>query len=1089
MFNLILIVMRKNYQWFKMLSVKLMILLFGLSCAYGQNYEKMYLVGEHLSNFSITEMCCGGEGYVVAGTKKEKGNHPKDILITAMDDQGNPVWNKIVDNDLHERVFHIEAVSEGYALTGFIRGPQPSFNRLFFILLDPSGNVLINHIFHDPNQPSWQLQGAHVLEVQNGGGYLVTGYYKEYGIALTSPKSVQVLRLDATGNLIWGRLYDSPDDGRADFDMGAFAMELEEGFYITGSANVDKGGGLTTQGVLSLLIDFSGNIVWDNNFALDAGTDFERDADLGTSAIYDENERLIVVSANTTESTNFYLTKVDPATGTVVNQRHFDVSDDFTPSYYLGQNVDDQYVVSGMIKSTPVRYDCSGNPTVYASVPYIVEITPDLNTVTANVKYPMYAPSFSTDDGSVFHSHFGGPANLERPLITTPEMAFTHRDQNRTVLLGYREDGPAGKYDLQFISNQSPAYEWCEMEGMDIEILSTKPLYGRQMNDTPFDELEMQEGNPAMEVEAPTLECSTSLPSGSGQFPIVQTSTAGSEVKGPRLHASDRNLVVKNGYTYAIGQFTGSMNNPSLSSTATDHRPWVAKYDPNGNLLWGRKADGTTGYNSSITGIDVDANNNVYVSGYFTTGTLLFDGDPNPPMTSGVTLGNGGWSSYVIKYDANGSFQWRALMIKDTNVFGSAALISDLVVGDDGNIYVTGTTVRDVKFYTGNYVPDPIMGGASSLTTTPAHVFHAFIAKYDPGNGQLVFFESENTALTGDMSNFFSRAIQVDPSGSIYLGGDKFDGTLIISYPFVLKANASGIVTGTTANAATAEALLLTMTLDGDYLYVGGSVVSSLNFAGCTVSGLDHDGWFARVHKNTLACSGLNTVVDGTSGYQSALVTDIEVHSNGDAYVLGYSSGDTTSFSNGGSVSLIGNQDLFLAKYNTALTSSAWQQNFGGSGTSAYTGTIVEDDVNCGSFITGFFTGGTVDLGVSSGIISAPTGTYDHFVARIDELGASYKTAGDPSGGVRDEEGRQRELLAGEDAFAIYPNPASTWFLLEGLRKGDQVDLLNGSGSLISSFEAEGEELKLERRALASGLYMIKVTRGEETIMKKLMLQ
>lgn len=1064
----------KKFQW-KWHGAVAFMLTVGLHFSYGQNYEKMHLVGEHLSNFSITEMCCGDEGYVAAGTRGQN----QDVLIIAMDDQGNPVWSETLDNDVVERAAHIETVSEGYALTGFTRA-SGGFNRVFFVLLDASGAVQISKMYFDPNQPNWQLQGAHVLEVQNGDGYLITGYYKEYGVALTSQKSVMVLRLDPAGNLMWGKLYDSPDDGRADFDMGAFGMETERGFYITGSANVEKDRGLSTQGVLNMFIDFNGNIVWNNNFALDPGTDFTDNSDLGTSALYSKDEGAIVLSANTTLTTNFYLTKVDPASGALLNQRSYVVDLDYTPSYYLGQNERGDFVVAGMLESTPVRYDCNGTPTVYSAVPYITEISNDLSTVWASKKHPMYAPSFSTDDGSVFHSHFGGPANLKRPLITTPEMAYTHKDGDRTVWLGYREDGPAGKYDLQFMSSQSPDYEWCVTEDMSVDVEETDPIYGKDMDPTDFSDLDQVQGDQETLREGLTLDCSTSIASGSGQFPIVQTSTSGSSVRGTRGYQSDRNIVVKDGYSYVIGQFTGSMNNPSLSSTSSDARPWLAKYDPNGNLIWGKKADGTTGYNNGISSVSVDDANNVYVTGHFTNGNLTFDGDPYPAMTSGVTLGNGGWSAYVIKYDANGVFQWRAMMLPDLSVFGSSALASDLVVGDDGYLYVTGITTESVEFYTNNYSPDPIMGGSSSVSTTPAHLFHAFVAKYDPANGQLVFFESEST-VTANFSNFHSRTIQVDPSGSIYLGGDKFDGTLIINYPMLVKTNASGIVTGVTSNSATATATMYTMTLHGGHLYVGGWLESSLNFAGCSVSGLDHDGWFARIDKNTLGCSSLNTVTDGTAGYISAFVSDIEVHGNGDVYVLGHYSGSTANFTNGGSLSLTGNQDLFLAKYNTALSASSWEQNFGGSGTSVTTGTIVEDDINCGSFITGSFTGGTVDLGPSSGVISAPTGVDDHFVARIDALGASYKTGGSAVGSA--EEGLESAVVE------VYPNPASGIFYLEGIQLGDQVEVFNTNGSLMRTAEVKTQEnLGIKCEHWPAGLYLIRVVRGEKVVQKKILL-
>ncbi len=1058
-----------------------LLLLSGLSFIQAQYDDKMFLFGDNLRNYSITERCCGEEGYVVAGTHLSPGYQSHDIVVTAMDNVGNPAWSVIIDNDQFERVFHIEAVADGYALTGFVRGTPPAVSRTFFILLDNNGVVTQSKFYNDVARPNWSMRGMHVLEVSSGDGYLLTGYLSEGGFQLTIPKLIKVMRLDQSGNVLWSQVYDTPDDRNSDFDMGAFALETDDGFYVTGSVNMDKGGN-TNQGVLSMMIDHGGNLMWDNNFAIEPGSDIETQADLGTSALFDESENVIVVSANSTlGNNNFYITKIDPSSGSIVDQRAYDCSEEATPSYYIGQNEDGNYIVAGMIEYTPTRFDCAGDPEVYSTVPYIVEVTQDLNTVIASQKFLTHAPTFSGDDGSVYASHFGGPMNLHRPVIATPEMAYTHPFENKTVILGYREDGPQGKYDLQFISNSSPSYDWCLTDEFGVDPYNPQVLEASAVSEDPQD-VDVDKGKDAIEQEVATLECSNSFPSGSGSFPIVQTSNSGSSVLGQAI--GEQGLVVHNGYSYVAGQFNSSMNNPGLSSSSTNNRPWLAKYDPNGNLVWGKKGDGTTGYNNYASSVEVDDQGDVYLGGFFTTGTLKFDGDPYPAMTSGETVENGGWSSYIIKYDGAGNFQWRAMMLKDVNVFGAAILLGDIEMGDDGYLYVTGLTLHDVDFVNNNS-PDPFNGG-STYTTTPAHIGHAYIAKYDPANGQLVYFESEPSTISGTMANFFPRAIEVAPSATnIYLGGENLAGSSSNFEPYIVKANSSGIALSSVQGTSSDDALILTMELDGSSLYVGGTAIDDITFpSGCVSSGLSNDGWFAKFN-TSLGCVSssppIKLLSDNSGGYLSGSVTGISV-SNNDVYVYGSAGGTSISLSGGGSLSTIGSKDLVVAKYNSSLSSAAWETNFGGASTTANSRAIVEDDINCGSFISGSFSGGSLDLGVSSGIISAPTGNSDHFIARVDDAGATYKT--NPGTSSTTTAG---SLEAGD--FTIYPNPAGSVFYVDGLSAGEEVSLWDSSGNLIRQYTATSARLEIERGELATGLYLIRVNGEFQQNAKRIMLR
>ena len=115
------------------------------------------------------------------------------------------------------------------------------------------------------------------------------------------------------------------------------------------------------------------------------------------------------------------------------------------------------------------------------------------------------------------------------------------------------------------------------------------------------------------------------------------------------------------------------------------------KFDPSGKELWARTTYQCPGYpvnynetNVQSTGLSIDKNNNVYITG-------------NTPKTAfgidTVTV-NGPCDLFVVKYDSSGTMKWV------TTAGGDSADYSYCITTDNnGNIYIGGLFVSDsVKF-------------------------------------------------------------------------------------------------------------------------------------------------------------------------------------------------------------------------------------------------------------------------------------------------------------------------------------------------------------------------------------------------------
>lgn len=173
-----------------------------------------------------------------------------------------------------------------------------------------------------------------------------------------------------------------------------------------------------------------------------------------------------------------------------------------------------------------------------------------------------------------------------------------------------------------------------------------------------------------------------------------------------------------------------------LSSGGSPTGPFVAKYTSSGAQLWKKVMAGNY-YFDEASGVDADADGNVYVAGRFGAATLNF---------GTLTLTNPGplIRGFVAKFDSAGNALWAKLA-------GSRAF--DVDVTADGSAYFTG-----FHSSTANILDTNQLSAVSALDL--------WITKFDPA-GNSVWVTNSGTS-----AHDLGRAVVQTPGGSTFAIGE-----------------------------------------------------------------------------------------------------------------------------------------------------------------------------------------------------------------------------------------------------------------------------------------------------------------------------
>ncbi len=437
------------------------------------------------------------------------------------------------------------------------------------------------------------------------------------------------------------------------------------------------------------------------------------------------------------------------------------------------------------------------------------------------------------------------------------------------------------------------------------------------------------------------------------------------------------------GYFYGTVDFNPSSASNTLSSNGTKDA-YVCKLDANGNYMWAVSFGGVG--DDEAWDVATDNFGNVIVVGSFTSAS--FDADPGANTVTLTTVSYYS-SAFVIKLDANGTYQWSQAFTSPQ----SFSYVSAKAVHADSNGNITiGGQMNLTQFDAVDFNP-----GIGSNTLNENH--HYFILKLTP-NGVYV----NVIGLEGSYNYIpnFTDMI-VDGESNVYFSGEFFS---IIDFDpspvdfevngngyyvaFVCKLSGSGELQWVSTIQDAGNSIYTTSLLldNNDNVYLTGTfkevVDFNPDFTGTNelvgYTGYDN-GYILKLNEN-----GEYIYAKNMANGPGSTCRDVTIDDNYNLYVIGNFTGTADLNSNEGEVAnytVSGSDNVFVTKLNDE-GEYVYSNTFGSAGIEE--GRTIFFDTTTNSYLAiGSFTN-SMDVDPNTGVANMTSaGNSDIFIIRFSE--------------------------------------------------------------------------------------------------------
>jgi hypothetical protein len=242
-------------------------------------------------------------GYVVAGLTRSFGAGALDAWVLKLDATGNVVWQKTYGGAGDDIASAVRPTADGGYVVAGATYLGVGIDDAWLLKLDASGNVVWQRTYGGPS-----VDYATNVEPTSSGGYVLAGFTASFGVG---GGDAWLLNLDGVGNVVWQRTYG----GAAEDWAGAVKPTADGGYVLVGST---RSFGAADADAWILKLDAAGSVEWQRAYGgvlLDSARGVATTADGGY---------FVVGNLSSPNGTwNAWLLRLD-ANGNVVSQQIYD---------------------------------------------------------------------------------------------------------------------------------------------------------------------------------------------------------------------------------------------------------------------------------------------------------------------------------------------------------------------------------------------------------------------------------------------------------------------------------------------------------------------------------------------------------------------------------------------------------------------------------------------------------------------------------------------------------------------------------------------------------------------------------------------
>tara|TARA_Y100001978_G_scaffold172698_1_gene163177 strand:+ start:2417 stop:3679 length:1263 start_codon:yes stop_codon:yes gene_type:complete len=189
------------------------------------------------------------DGYIVSGHTWDLGNSFSDILLLKIDMNGNEQWNKSIGGLNYDVAEFVQQTNDGgYIITGYTRDFSDTIgltSDIYLLKTDENGNELWSKTFGGFNGDEGKC-----IQQTNDGGFIITGSTRSFS---NGDNDVYLIKTDGNGNEQWSKKFGGIGD-----DEGEYVQQTSDGGYIvTGSS---ESFGSNEKEVYLIKTDGTGNV-------------------------------------------------------------------------------------------------------------------------------------------------------------------------------------------------------------------------------------------------------------------------------------------------------------------------------------------------------------------------------------------------------------------------------------------------------------------------------------------------------------------------------------------------------------------------------------------------------------------------------------------------------------------------------------------------------------------------------------------------------------------------------------------------------------------------------------------------------------